>query len=132
MFRSGASLAIPHRKSFLRYHSSRNKLPFMIRNPQSKLQKNGFSCRKMGFPTEKCIFLQKSSFPAAKCIFLQQNAFFCSKMHFPAEKCGFQAARGRKPQEIAGLQGSRIKNPSQLSLRYHPSPECSLGTRIGA
>ena len=37
-------------------------------------------------------------------------------MHFPAEKCGFRGAHGRKPQEIAGgLQGSSIKNASQLS-----------------
>ena len=30
-------------------------------------------CRKMGFPTEKCIFLQKNAF------FLQKNAFFLQK-----------------------------------------------------
>ena len=54
-----------------------------------KLQKNGLSCKKMHFPTEKCTFLQK---------------------------CGFRGAHGRKLQEIAGgLQCSRIKNASQLS-----------------
>ena len=43
-------------------------------------------------------------------------------MHFPTERCtscrkyGFQGAHGRKLQEIAGdLQGSRVKNASQLS-----------------
>ena len=82
--------------------SSRNKLPLMILN-RSKLQENGLSCRKMDFPKEKGIFLQK-------------KAFSCRKMHFPAEKCGFRAAHGRKPKEIAGgLQSSRIKNASQLS-----------------
>ena len=47
-------------------------------------------------------------------------------MHFPAEKCTFLqesavsgGAHGRKPQEIAGgLQGSRIKNASQLSQEH--------------
>ena len=43
-------------------------------------------------------------------------------MPFPAEKCGFGGAHGRKPQEIAGgLQDSRIKNASQLSLNTHPN-----------
>ena len=58
-------------------------------------------------------------FPAEKCIFLQKNAISYRKLHFPAEKCKFlqkNAVFGRKPQEIAGgLQGSRIKNASQLS-----------------
>ena len=60
--------------------------------------------------------------PTEKCIFLQKNSFSYRKMHFPAEKClflqkcGSRAARRGKPQEIAGrLQGSRIKNASQLS-----------------
>ena len=86
------------------------KLPLMILNPLSKLQKNGFSCRNMHFPTEKCIFLQQT------CTFLPKNAFSCRKMHFRAEKRGFQGAHGRKQQDIAEeFQGSRIKNASQLS-----------------
>ena len=75
------------------------------------MQKNRFSGRKMHFPTEKCTFL------------LQKFALSCRNVHFPAEKrtflqknAVFRGAHGRKPQEIAGgLQGSRIKNASQLS-----------------
>ena len=118
--------------------SCRNKLPFiMILNARSNLQENGFSCRNLHFPTEKCIFLQKNAFfcrktayfcrkthlSAGKWVFLQKdgfsyrkNAFSYREMHFPAEKCGFRAARGRKPQDTAGwLPGSRIKSASQLS-----------------
>ena len=92
---------------YLAIWSSRNKLPFMILNPRSKVQKNAFSCRKIHFPTEKCIFLPK-------------NAHSCGKMP-PAEKCGFGGAHGRKLQEIAGgLRGSRIKKASQLSQDMGP------------
>ena len=52
----------------------------------------------------------------------RKNAFSCRKMHFPAENAVFGGAHGRKPQEIAGgLQGSRIKNASQLSQEF---PAC--------
>ena len=90
--------------------SSRNKLPFMVLSPRSKLQKNRFSGRNMHFPTEKCNFLPKNALSYRK------NALSCRKMHFPAEKCGLRGAHGRKLQETAGgLQGSRITHASQLS-----------------
>ena len=79
----------------------------ILKPPEKTAEKKKFSCRKMGFSHRKMYF------PAGKCRFLQ-------KMHFPAEKCAFscrktQSSGGRKPQEIAGgLQGSRIKNASQL------------------
>ena len=66
--------------------------------PKSELQKNGFSCRKIGFPAEKCTFLQK-------------NALSCGKMQFPAEKCSFlgvhMAENRRKVHEGFRAQESR-------------------------
>ena len=69
----------------------------------------------MGFPAEKNVFsYRKMQFPT-------ENALSCRKMHFHAEKCKFlqkNAVFGRKPQEIAGgLQGSRIKNATDVLLR---------------
>ena len=56
----------------------------------------GVNCRNMGFPAEKCLFLQK-------------HAFSYRKMHFPAEKCGFP---GVTWQEAAGncRRASGLKN----------------------
>ena len=79
----------------------------MILSPVTKLQKNRFSGRKMYLPTGKM------QCPTKKCTFLQKNAFSCRKMHFPAEKCGFWGAHAQ--EIVGGLQGSRIKNTSQLS-----------------
>ena len=92
--------------------SSRNKLPFMILNPQEWTAekwvplKNAFSHRKMHFPTEKCIFLQsarKMQFPAEKCTFLQKHAVFWG-------------AHGRKPQEGFG-ESSRATRLGATRLR---------------
>ena len=81
----------------------------MILSPPEQPAENGFSCRKMRFPTEKNIFLQKNalscrkiSLPAEKCTFLQKNAVF-------------GRARGRKLQEIAG----GFLCQSQLAEKQH-------------
>ena len=90
--------------------SSRNELPLMILNPPEQ------TAKKMDFPKERCIFLQKNAFSDSKMHFHAENAFHAEKMHFLAEKYGFRRAHGRKPQEsVGGVQGSRIKNASQLS-----------------
>ena len=71
------------------------------------MQKNGFFCRSMHFPAEKCIFPQKNALSCRKMrLFLQKNALSCRKMRLS----------GGTSQEIAGrFQVSRIKNASQLS-----------------
>ena len=82
------------------------------------------NCKKMPFPAEKCICLQKNAlscrkmhFPAEKCPFLQKNALSCRKMPF----------LGGTSQDIAGgPQGSRIKNASQLSQETEPGSSHGL------
>ena len=75
------------------HFSSKNKLPFMILNPQKQTAGEMVSCRNMHFPTEKCIFLQ-------------QDALSCKQMRFSggggtwqetAEKC--KRVSGLKNQE---------------------------------
>ena len=58
-------------------------------NYHSRLLTPQANCRKMGFPTERCISLQRSAFlyrkmhfPTEECTFLQTNAF-------PSEECTF-------------------------------------------
>ena len=78
----------------------------MILNPPEPTAENRLSCRKMHFPAEKWAFLQKMQFPAERCLFLQKNAVPCRKMRLSG---------GASQETAGGLQGSRIKNASQLS-----------------
>ena len=78
--------------------SSRNKLPFMIPNPPR------VNWRKMGFPTAKCILLQRNALSYRK------MHLSCREMHLSCRKMlSFWGPLA------GGLQGSRIKNASQLS-----------------
>ena len=82
-------LAVLRGQVLSRQTSFENKLPFMILTPPETT--------------------------AQKCAFLQKNAFSYREMSFPTEKC----VLGVASQETAGnrrrVQGSRIKNASQLS-----------------
>ena len=89
----------------LRSKSSQKMWPFFIQKQTtimvhswflilwSKLQKNGFSCRK------NALSLWKMHFPTEKCTFRQKNAFSCrrkKKAHFPAENAFFFAGGGHR------------------------------------
>ena len=75
---------------------------------------------KMGFPAEKCIFLQKHTFSYRKVHFPAKSALSRRKMRSPAFFGGGGGAHGKKPHGIAGgFQRSRIKNASQLSQNFN-------------
>ena len=105
--------------------SSKNKLPLMILDPSEQTAENEL------FLQNTSTFLQKKvHFPDEKCIFLQRkNALSCRRKNtFLQKKSGFDR-HCREPQEIArGFQGSRIKNASQLSQddasRQKLTPHC--------
>ena len=89
------------------------KLPFTVLNPQSKLQKNGISCKKSIFPAEECTFLQKHALSSKKCLLLQKTAVF-----------GHVAENCRKGQErVSGLKNRerQITFTREKSKRVFPS-----------
>ena len=92
-------------------YSSGNKLPLMILDPRSKLQ-------KMGFPEEQCLFLQ------TKCLFLQKNGLFLLKNALSFRKIrlwgGHAAENRRKSQEGFRAQESRMLG--DFRKKYAPPP----------
>ena len=113
--------------------SSENKLPFMILKPQGELQKNTFSSRKMHFPADNRIFLQK------KCIFVQKHAVLGGHIAGNRRKLqeGFRAQESRTLANFhkivmhLGYQGENVCFPRSAPSRELLTSVSQNGIQIG-